>query len=274
MSDVLRCPSCGDELRPGTASCPDCGVPLSAGDAPPPAEPAAETDAASEGEPVGGDEPASEPATLDLHPLSDPQRRLVDQLLTARRVRHSWQGGDLLVPAHLAGEAELAVEQALAAGADAVGRDGPTVVYEVAAWPVAVHARLAELLGETGIAHQWDPNGDLVVAEADEEAVEALFDRIDEAELVDAPDPLPILDALHGHLARLGREPHDLKARQGLTEAAADLRAATMPFGFDPPVWRALVAATTTLADSVGTLDGARLRDRATALRQELLSWL
>lgn len=215
-----------------------------------------------------------ETATLDLHPLSEEERRLVDQLLTARLVRHSWQGGDLLVPGRLVTEAELAVEEAVAAGRDAVGSAGPSIVYEVASWPVAVHARLAELLAEAGIAHRWDPNGDLVVAEADEDAVEALFDRLDDAELAEAVDPLPVLEALHDHLARLSREPHDVRARQGLADAAADLRSASMPFGFDPPVWRRLVAATTDLAGSAGSLDGARLRDRAAALRQELRSWL
>lgn len=215
-----------------------------------------------------------ETATVDLHGLSDEERRLVDQLLTARLVRHSWQGGDLLVPGRLVAEADLAVEQAVAAGRDAVGTAGPTVVYEVAAWPLALHARLAELLAEAGIAHRWDPRGDLVVAEVDEDAVEALFDRIDDAELAAAVDPLPVLEALHGHLARLSRDPQDARARKGLVDAATDLRSATMPFGFDPPVWRGLVLATASLADESGTLEESRLRERAATLRQELRSWL
>jgi hypothetical protein len=214
-------------------------------------------------------------AALDLHPLSDEERRLVEQLLTSRLVRHTWQGAELVVPAHLATEAELAVEQALAAGRAEIGGDGgPSTVYEVAAWPVAVHARLAELLTGSGIAHRWDANGDLVVAEVDEEAVEALFDRIDTTDLDGAVDPLPVLDLLHRHLARLCREPHDLRARQGVVDAAGDLQAATLPFGFDPPVWRQLVAATAELAAEVDAIDGSRLRERSATLRDELRSWL
>lgn len=270
MDEVVRCPACGDGFRLGTERCPDCRVELEA-----PGEAEVGAGVGPAGPPVSGGGPADEvPATLELHHLTDEARRLVDQLLTARLVRHTWQGSDLLVPARLVGEAELAVEQATAMGTGSATGDGPTVIYEVAGWPVALHARLAELLDEARIRHEWDPQGDLVVSEADEEAVEALFDQLDESELAGAPDPLGVLDVLHGHLSRLVREPIDGRARQGVVDAAADLRRASLPFGFDPPVWRSLVQATLRLADQLPALDANRVRERAAALRAELQSWL
>ena len=230
---------------------------------------------------VDGEGSLESSAAVDLHDLSDVERNLVGEILTSRRVRHRWHTSHLLVPPHLVGEVELAVEQVVAASRDdeAAGDEtgegvGPTVVYEVGAWPVVVHARLAELLVAAGVAHRWERNGDLVVPEADEDAVEALFDELDQSDLDEALDPLPVLEDLHRGLARLSRDPLDLRAREQLISAADDLRRATLPFGFDPPVWRALVAGTSTFAAQLPGLEATRLRERATSLRNDLRSWL
>jgi hypothetical protein len=266
MSEVRQCPSCGDRFRPGIEECPDCGAEL-VDDAP----------AGDEGAPspapeaTAGD--ADAPAVLDLHPLSDAQRRLVGQVVTARRLRHSWQGANLVVPARLLAEAEAAVAAAVEAS-EPVLAEGPTVVYEVGAWPAAVQGRLAELLDGAGIAHEWDDAGDLVVAEADEEAVEALFDQIDESELLGGPDPLEVLEALHGDLARLSRDPLDERGRRRLPDHAAALAAASAPFGFEPRVWRSLVAGVGRLADDLDGLDAPDVRERASGLRESVRAWL
>jgi hypothetical protein len=227
---------------------------------------------AEHGDPPGGPAAGGAPAVLDLHPLSDAQRRLVAQVLTARRLRHSWQGANLVVPAHLAGEAEAAVDSAL--GAADAGVEGPTVVYEVGGWPAGVQSRLAAMLAGAGIAHQWDEHGDLVVAEADEQAVEDLFDQIDESELAGGPDGLALLEGVHDDLARLARDPGDARARAGLEARAADLAPAEPPFGFDAPVWRRLVGGVGELAGGLRDLDDDEVRHRATALRQQVREWL
>lgn len=266
MTSVLQCPSCGDQFRPGVAECPACRVDL---------RPAAQLDdelpTPAEGTRPDGDDAL---AVLDLHPLSDEQRRLVDQLLSSRRVRHGWQGGNLVVAGRLASEAELAVEQALAATRPLLDAGAPATVYEVAAWPPAVHAKLAASLEREGIGYEWDANGDLVVAEADEEAVEALFDEIDESELEPGPDPLPILESLHAQLIRLSREPLDERARTGLARSASELTVAAVPFGFEPRVWHSLVAAVTDFSEQLGSMDGSDVRERAAALREDVGAWL
>lgn len=269
MSSLGQCPSCGDRFRPGVQACPACRVAL---------EPVGDGGGSAAPPRVGDGVPTTvgdeAPATLDLDPLSEPERRLVAQLLTARRVRHSWQGGILVVPARLLGEAELAVEQALAAGRPVLDAAAPATVYEVAAWPSAVHAKLARLLEASGIGHEWDANGDLVVAEADEEAVEGLFDQIDESEVAAAPDPLPVLESLHADLIRLAREPLDDRARAGVAGAVEVLGAAAPPFGFEPTVWRSLVSDVSDFADRLDSLDGDVVRDRAADLRDDLRAWL
>lgn len=296
MSDVRHCPSCGDQFRPGIEDCPDCGVALldaaaatgteagtvapTDGGSAPAAVGAADADAEGTADagparaPAAPAAPHGAPVVLDLHPLSDAERRLVGQVVTSRRLRHHWQGANLVVPAHLEAEAEAAVAAALQAARPDLADAGPTVVYEVADWPPEVQTRLAGLLDAAGIAHQWDAGGDLVVAEADEDRVEALFDEIDESELAAGPDPLPVLEALHEDLARLARDPLDGRARRGVAERAGDLAAASLPFGFDARVWRSLVGSVEAFADDLGDLDPPEVRDRAAALREDLRSWL
>lgn len=262
MSDLGQCPSCGDQFRPGVESCPACRVPLQP--------------AGAGGDGGGGSGPAADPghvAVVDLQPLSDAERDLVEQVLGSRRVRHGWQGANLVVPAHLAGEAQLAVEEVVGARSG-LDPDVAATVYEVAAWPAAVQARLEALLVDAGIAHEWDANGDLVVAEADEEAVEAVFDQIDESELTAGPDPLPLLESLHAHLTRLAREPLDERARAGLVDAAAALTVAPPPFGLEPSRWHRLLTAVIGLADRLPALDGEVVKERSAALRDDVRSWL
>jgi hypothetical protein len=301
MSSLPQCPSCGDQFRPGIVECPDCGVPLAA-----PSDPGSEQSGSGHPEsheagsdrpgvgstqpssrPTGGDAPVEAPdeepvpdqgdeapAMVDLHELSDPERRLVAQLLNGRRVRHSWQGGSVVVPARVVPEVELAVEQALQAGRPVLDAAVPSTVYEVGAWPAAVQAKLAGLLEGEAVAYEWDTNGDLVVASSDEEVVDALFDAIDESELAGGPDPLPLLEAVHADLARLTRDPGDDRARQGVVDVADDLAGADPPFGFDPPVWRQLIEVVTSLADDLDQLDGEDVRLRSSQAREELRRWL
>lgn len=268
MTDLGQCPSCGDRFRPGVRACPDCGVDLVHPDTSPAGGSIAATAPAAE------DHAPPAPVSLDLHELADGERRLVDELLTRRRVRHSWQGTVLVVPAGLLPEAELAVEHALRAPGPALDPDAAATVYEVADWPPAVQAKLTDLLVGAGIAHEWDDNGDLAVAEADEEAVDALFDQIDQGELEVPSDPLAVLESAHVHLARLARDPMDTRARHGLADDAGDLQASGPPFGFEPRSWRSLVDDVVGFVDELGDTDGDDVRRRAGVLRQQLGAWL
>lgn len=247
MSDVRHCPSCGDQFRPGIVDCPDCGVALLDRDE------IAGSDTGAAPPTEGGGAPAEGTDAAD------------DADADADDADADAEGTDARADA---------VAAALQAARPDLADAGPTVVYEVADWPPAVQTRLARLLDRAGIAHQWDAAGDLVVAEADEDRVEALFDEIDESELAAGPDPLPVLEALHEDLARLARDPLDGRARRGVTERAGDLAAASLPFGFDARVWRSLVGSVEALAGDLGDLDPPELRDRAAALRDDLRSWL
>jgi hypothetical protein len=64
------------------------------------------------------------------------------------------------------------------------------VHYNLTGWSLDQRAELAETLAELGVPHTWDGE-ELVVPEQIEEAVDALFDRL-EAEI--GPFPVPLFD--------------------------------------------------------------------------------
>jgi hypothetical protein len=68
--------------------------------------------------------------------------------------------------------------------------DQTKVHYNLTGWSLDQRAELAETLAELGVPHVWEGE-ELVVPEAVEEAVDALFDRL-EAEI--GPFPVPLLE--------------------------------------------------------------------------------
>lgn len=135
------------------------------------------------------------------------------------------------------------------------------LVYELADWPVHARVRLSSTLGERQIAYRWEPGPDLVVRDTHGDAVDALLDELELAEVdpvdgeVDEGDDEEDWDDADEEQAaadevaqaamadlfvaadRLMHEPGDPSIADDLVEAAAVVDGNAPPFGIEPPTW-------------------------------------
>jgi hypothetical protein len=291
-STLRWCPSCGGEFIASVTTCPDCGVALS-------------------------DEPLTLPLVdevavvrIDLGGWTDEARLafahqmaggwpLFDSGMTAvataigtasyhrqlpPSLPHAWDGTVLVVrevDADVVGAwvaaAETTIELALDPEADKLAYDVEDLSDE------HLTLLLRSLLAEQ-IPHELAADGELFVHEADEEAVEAIFDRIDfpdelpaqdDSELDDPDDGLVAQEALSDLFEaadRLANDQHNADAVLGVVEGAERLATLPVPFGFDRSEWQALIAQ----ADGVKELveaarpDHDAVEEAARALRDVL----
>lgn len=197
---------------------------------------------------AGGDVPgnASGELSYECSDWSMESRGMLAGLLRSQGVPHAWQGTTLTVRVRDEEAVDALVEEVIAAAAPSLPPDAERVVYEVADWPVPLQNQLADALYGAGLAFEWDERGDLAVAAADEEAVEALIEELPDPDEVaaDAPDGLDLhelLDRLFVAVDKLARRPRDASATLEVAEVVPQVGAAAPPFGFDSRQWRALV---------------------------------
>lgn len=135
------------------------------------------------------------------------------------------------------------------------------LVYELADWPVHARVRLSATLAEKEIAYRWEPGPDLVVRDNHGDAVDALLDEVEMAEVeppdgeVDEEDDDLEWDEADEEQAaaeevaqaamadmfvaadRLMHEPGDPSIAEDLVEAAGIVDDSAPPFGIEPQVW-------------------------------------
>lgn len=135
------------------------------------------------------------------------------------------------------------------------------LVYELADWPVHARVRISSALGERQISYRWEPGPDLVVRDTHGDAVDALLDEVEMAEVepidgeVDEGDDDEEWDEADEEKAaadevaqaamsdlfvaadRLMHEPGDPTTAEDLLEAAAIVDESPAPFGIEQPVW-------------------------------------
>jgi hypothetical protein len=73
--------------------------------------------------------------------------------------------------------ASMAANPEAAAAFNALS-DEPKVAYEMDGWSGKLQAQLVERLGQGGVTHEFDSDGDLVCHEADEDQVELVIDKL------------------------------------------------------------------------------------------------
>lgn len=93
--------------------------------------------------------------------------------------------------------------------------DVPKVHYDLTGWTWEQRAELSEALADAGIPHGWDGD-ELIVPEKDEDATDALFERL-EAEI--GPFPVPLGDE---ESTEFGLDEWPARDREILTEAVVD----------------------------------------------------
>lgn len=194
--------------------------------------------------------------TYDASPWATESRTMLTSLLTAEGIVHAWQGTEVTVRAADEDRTDRLVAEVLAAAGPVLDPAAEKVVYEVAEWSVGLQTALADALLGAGVPFEWDTAGDLVVLATDEERVEELLDGLPELDegAVSADDGLAVhevLDRVFVAAGRLARRPNDARATVEVVEAATDLAATSVPFGFDESSWGRLVERTGALADAL-----------------------
>lgn len=148
--------------------------------------------------------------------------------------------------------------------------DEGSLVYELPEWSPELRAELTRQLDGRGIAHRWDGD-DLVVAEADEDRVDAVMDELDPPDGDgddDADDEADweVMSALFeaaDRLANAGSD--DVSIAGGFVVAADAVAGRPAPFGFDEMLWLQVRRLAKTLSEDLETdaPDSAIVRDAA-----------
>lgn len=149
--------------------------------------------------------------------------------------------------------------------------DGDEVVFELAEWSDEFRAAVTKVLGERGVAHDWE-GSDLVVDEEDAEVVDAILDELEATpldEIIELDDVAPPADdeatyddlsALFVAADRLVHAPDDEDVVAELRDAAAAVAGTSAPYGVGDREWTRILAAADDVTD--GGVDSARtLRD-------------
>jgi len=243
------CFQCGNEYDEDVATCPECGVPTT---------PEAPLNADEVGE-LGDDQLAYE-----FHEWTGQGRSTLNGMLTRSGIEHAWQGATLIIREADEEAVDEAVAQAEVVAMPTLDLSQPTMVYELDELEDEQHARLLRRLGDEGISHAFDKNGDLFVYEKDEEQVDALFGTLDEADVeerefgpgVPGVDPVAVMSDLFVAAGRLRKNPNDAKGVVALVETASIVEDMTLPYGLGADVWGSVVDQSLDLSDALSGEDG------------------
>ncbi len=210
---------------------------------------------------------------------------MLEQLASGAGVAHVWEGATMVVAAADEDRVDELVEQVEMTDEVALDPLAEKTVYEVSDWSMDQLSVLLAALGEAGIPHEFDIEGDLAVLADDEERVESLLDTLEFAapeSAIDAGEGDPddgietaeILSDLFVACDRLQNDATDHAGVLGGVDAVNRLEGRPLPFGFGPALWKDIVAQAVALRsdiedDSVPDLDLMdHARDLRTLLRQ------
>jgi hypothetical protein len=251
-TETMWCFQCGASYEAGVAVCVECGVGLVEE---PPLAP----------EDVGDVD--EEQLAYEFHDWSFESRRMLDQLMTGRRIAHAWQGASMIVRAVDEEDVDALVEEVEVATLPTLDPDVEHTVYEMTEWTAEQQTELSNRLGVAGIAHEFDANGDLVVHAEDESRVDEIFDEIeshgpidglsgdgedgDEPIDLDGLDVNELLSKVYAAADRLRRNARDSQGVLDLLDNAPMLERLRTPFGFERPAWQAVTGATRSLRELI-----------------------
>ena len=113
---------------------------------------------------------------------------MLEQLVSGAGVAHVWEGATMVVAVADESRVDELVEQVEMPTRSPSTRCAEKTVYEVSDWTMDQLTILLDALGEAGIAHEFDIEGDLAVLAEDEERVEELLDTLEFAAPESATD--------------------------------------------------------------------------------------
>lgn len=239
------CPQCGAQYVATVRRCIDCDVVLVDQ-----ARPEATGDDGSTASPLG----AGDQVGYELEGWGNQLKVTLEGMLEKAGIGRVWEAGALVVSA----TDEAAIDDLIATleGDDLPDLDDHVarVALEIEGLDADGRALLDAHLIAGSIAHAWDDEAALVVAEADEQQVlEIVGHVLDESDADDgdglaAPEAL---SALYVAVDRLIKDPEDAKLSSAYLSAAAGLGDLAVPYGFSGEDWDGLVADADALAERV-----------------------
>ena len=191
----------------------------------------------------------------DLHEWALEKRVMLQQLLTAEQVVHTWQGTTLHVHHSLEEAVDELIDEVEEVAEGRVDLGSEVTAYEMKELSDDMQNRLLENLAAAGIPYEIDEDGDLVVRVEDEERTEAVIielqARAGEADLVemDGLELNELLSALFVACDRLRRNPRDADGVLEGLDSARQVAQVRTPFGFSAVDWRAARAAAERLVE-------------------------
>lgn len=236
------CFQCGSEYDEDVEECLECGVPTTA-------------ERPQLAEQVGDED--DDQLAYELHEWTGQGRSILDGMLTRSGVSHAWQGATLIVREADEEVVDTAIAQTEVVAMPTLDLNQPTMVYELDELDPEQHARLQRRMGDAGISHAFDREGDLHVYEKDEQRVDEIFEGLDEADSserefgpgVPGVDPVEVMSDLFVAAGRLRKKPHDAKGVVGFVEAASLVEQMTLPYGITADLWGTVVDRSGELAD-------------------------
>lgn len=289
---TMVCPSCEAQYLPRVQRCPDCDVELLSSE---------DGDEASEDGLVEGQ---TAQMTYDLDEWDSASRVLLDRLLLGESLHHVWEGTTLVVRAEQERTVDRLLEQVELSEQPTLDPDADQMVYELDGWSEAKLMVLGHELTNDELAHGWDTDDNLVVLADDEDAVEAVIDRIDAANPEDGADPERTIDVdpaadaeedpgeelddddgptpqdvmsdLFVAADRLMHRPKDRDDAATFRSAADRAAGLALPYGFAPSIWQDLLDRAASLREALAAdpIDEPAVQDAAKALRSHLREYV
>ncbi len=247
----MYCFQCAREYVEEVTECVECGVGLVEEKPTPPEE-------------VGDqDEPQ---VAYELYEWSFEARRMLDGLLAAEDISHGWQGAVLIVREADEDRVDGLVEQAEQADGPILDPDVEKIGYGMDDWTAEAQSALVNALGLAGIAHEFSAEGELVIAEDDEEQVDeiiegvteriAIDDELGEASLVIEGIKLnDLLGEVRVLATKLMKNAGDAKSTIAMVDKASTLSDVKTPFGFDSRRWSQIRLASTRMVETLADED-------------------
>lgn len=264
---------------------------------------------------VSGADVAGEQVEYALDDWAVESRQMLRQLLVGAAVPHVWEGGRLVVPVAFEATADDLVDEVATTFAGTLDDPAvPRVAFDVADFDPGLVDELVTALDDAGVEWLLDTAGDLVVAEADAEAVDAAVERLEFPHALPLADPDPsvpggdrdfadaglaveadgdgdgvvddtsaaeidpdrVLGGLFVAADRLARSATDPAGVLDAVTLGGELAAGAAPFGFDEAVWARITGASAVLVSGIEDADTGdeQIEEAAAELRDLLRHWV
>jgi hypothetical protein len=242
------CPNCGTQYIATVRRCIDCDATLV-------------------------DDVVPRSATEEVTVADDDDRRMVhltlpnwgnqlkvtlEGMLDRQGIPRAWEAGDLVVPAARRDEVRDLIAAVEGSETPELAEDATMVALEIEGLDAAGLEELDGRLLATSVAHAWTDDGELLVAEADEEQVLILIQEVFDEEVADPGfDSAEALTTLYLATDRMVKRIGDRKTETTFVQAARRVAGIEVPYGLDGAAWRRLVADAADLAGQLDRWDAA-----------------